>query len=174
MLKKWVRSERLRKFLFVSSQVRWFIEKRLAAIIAQDREAVLESWRRYYAICFTERDSMASKEGLPKMKPTILAENNPAIIVIFPHTYLHWAFALIGWEINSGLSPNCQTTNSRSALPTMASRRPSSEEFWRVRQPLSDFELERAASVTKTVKSAAPENSTIPRTLVPLPTLHAL
>jgi hypothetical protein len=66
---------------------------------------------------------MAGKEGLPKMKPMVLAKHDPAIIAIFPHTNLLWAIALIGWGINSGLSSkNCQATNCRSALPNIVNR----------------------------------------------------
>jgi hypothetical protein len=91
-----MRSERIRNFLFVSSHLWWFIDKLLAAFITPDRETVFQSRQGHFAICFTQRDSMAFKEVPPKMKPIIFAKDYPAVIAGFQHSDLLEPNALMG------------------------------------------------------------------------------
>jgi hypothetical protein len=80
-----MRRKRIRKLLFVSAHVGWFVETLGPALVAPDAKAGFEGWQGSYRIGFSERDSMAGEETAAKMKPSVLAQNNPAIAVVFPH-----------------------------------------------------------------------------------------
>jgi hypothetical protein len=95
-------SERIRKFLIVSSHLGWFIEILLAAFIAPDRETAIEGRQGHHAICFTQRDSVARKDVPRKVEPVIFTKYYPAIIIIFPHSDLLWPNASIGGESMAG------------------------------------------------------------------------
>jgi len=65
-----------------------FVGIPLPALIAPDREAVRENRKRHVGICLGKEDSMAKKKIVASMKPLILAEYRPAIMVVFPHAIL--------------------------------------------------------------------------------------
>lgn len=84
------------QLLFVSPHFRGTIEILLAALIAPDREALIDSWARRVCICLGKGDSMPKENVLSTMKPMVLAEDHPTIMVVFPHTNVLQAITMIG------------------------------------------------------------------------------
>lgn len=81
-----MRSERLRRFFVGPQNLGGFIDILFAALIAPDLEAAIDSRARGDRICLGKYDSVPEKQTLPKMKPMILAEDDPKITTVFPHT----------------------------------------------------------------------------------------
>ena len=75
-----MRSERVRKLLFVFEHVPGLIEILLKAVIAPDTEAALEGRARGDGIGLGKGDSVPEEKVLPKMKPMVLAEHHPEVI----------------------------------------------------------------------------------------------
>jgi hypothetical protein len=88
--------KRIRKLLFESPHVRGFIKILPAAVITPDREGAIELGTRAEGISLAKRDSMPKEEILSKVKPIVLAEHHPAIMVILPHTRILQAIRVIG------------------------------------------------------------------------------
>jgi hypothetical protein len=82
-----MRSERVRKLLFVFEHVPGLIEILLKAVIAPDTEAALEGRARGDGIGLGKGDSVPEEKVLPKMKPMVLAEHHPAVVAIDPHFF---------------------------------------------------------------------------------------
>jgi hypothetical protein len=82
-------SKRFGKFLLVLAYIRWCVEILLAAFIAPNPERAIERRQRGNSVGFAQRDPMVVEELLAKMKPAVLAENDPAITTVFPHTHPH-------------------------------------------------------------------------------------
>ena len=89
-------SEMLGWLQFGSQHFRGFIEILLAAGIAPDHEALIDSRARGDGICLGKGDSMPKEKVLPKMKPVVLAEHHPAIMGILPHTNTLLAMRMSG------------------------------------------------------------------------------
>jgi hypothetical protein len=95
-----MRSERVRKFLFVFEHFWGFIEILFAAVIALDAEAAFEGRARSDGVGLGKGDSMPEEKVLPKMIPMVLAEHHPTIVAIDPHLFpLH--FLPLGYSGNS-------------------------------------------------------------------------
>jgi hypothetical protein len=84
-LKKRMGRERLWKFLPDSAYLPWLIEKLIAAFVAPDCKTGVQGGHRHFAFRSAKWNSMALEEATPNMKPLILANDCPAIIVVFPH-----------------------------------------------------------------------------------------
>jgi hypothetical protein len=89
-------SERLGKLLVESSHFRVFIEILLAAFIAADREGAIENRARAKGVRLAKRNFVSKEEILSKMKPIVLAEHHPTVLVILPHTNILQAIKMIG------------------------------------------------------------------------------
>ena len=83
--KEWMGLERFGKFQLCPQHVLGFIDIRLSALIAANREAFRQRRKRGHRIGFGEGDPMPEEQILPHVKPAVLAKNNPAIIGVFPH-----------------------------------------------------------------------------------------
>jgi hypothetical protein len=79
-------SERLRKLLFESPYFRGLIKILFAAFIAPDRERAIKLGTWAEGIRLAKGNSVSKEEILSKMKPMVLAEYHPTIMVILPHT----------------------------------------------------------------------------------------
>jgi hypothetical protein len=58
------------------------------AFIALDREAACESRRRRVDVCLGQGDFMLREKIYTIVKPIVLAQYHPAVVVIFPHELL--------------------------------------------------------------------------------------
>ena len=93
-------SERFRGLQLELQQVRRFIGILFAALIASDLEDAIDNRTRGDGIRFAQRDSLPEiyAQTFANVKPTVLAENDPEIAVIFPHTTSPQA--VTKWEVN--------------------------------------------------------------------------
>jgi hypothetical protein len=89
-------SERLWKLLVESPDFRGFIKIFFAAFIAADREGAIESGARAEGVRFAKRNSVFKEEILSNMKPIVLAEHHPTVMVILPHRNTLQAMKMIG------------------------------------------------------------------------------
>jgi hypothetical protein len=78
-------SERLWKLLVESPDFRGFITILLAAFIAAGREGAIENGAGANGIRLAKRNFVSKEEILSKMKPMVLAEYHPTVMVILPH-----------------------------------------------------------------------------------------
>jgi hypothetical protein len=88
--------ERIRKLLFESPYFRSFIKIFFAAVIAPDREGTIEVGTGAEGISLAKGNSVSKEEILSKVKPIVLAEYHPTIMVILPHTSILQAIRVIG------------------------------------------------------------------------------
>jgi hypothetical protein len=89
-------SEGLRKLLVESPHFRGFINIFLAAFIAPDHEGAIENRASAKGIRFAKRNSVFKEEILSNMKPIVLAEHHPTVMVILPHRNILQAMKMIG------------------------------------------------------------------------------
>ena len=89
-------SERLWKLLVESPHFRGFIKILLAAFIAPDGEGAMENGARADGVGLAERNFVPEEEILSKMKPIVLAEHHPTVMVILPHTNILQAVKMMG------------------------------------------------------------------------------
>jgi hypothetical protein len=89
-------SEGLWKLLVESPHFRGFVKILFAAFIAPDREGAIEDRASAKGIRFAKRNSVFKEEILTKMKPIVLAEHHPAVMVILPHRNTLQAMKIIG------------------------------------------------------------------------------
>jgi hypothetical protein len=89
-------SERPWKLVLESPHFRGFIEIFLAAFIAPDREGAIENGARAKGIRFAKRNFMSKEKIFSKMKPMVLAEHHPTVMVILPHRNILQAIQMIG------------------------------------------------------------------------------
>jgi hypothetical protein len=83
--KEWMGLEGLGKFQLDSQHVLGFVDVRLSALIAPNREVFTKTRERSHSIGLCEGDSMPEEKILLHVKPAVLAKNNPTIIRVFPH-----------------------------------------------------------------------------------------
>jgi hypothetical protein len=88
--------ERLRKLLLEPPHFRGFIKILFAAFIAPDGEGAIELGTRAEGIRLAKRNPVPKEEILSKMKPVVLAQYHPTIMVILPHTSILQAMRVIG------------------------------------------------------------------------------
>jgi hypothetical protein len=96
LAEQWMGSERLWKLLVESPHFRGFIRILLAAFITADREGSIENRARAKGIRLAKRNFVSKEEILSKMKPMVLAEHHPAVMVILPHSNILRAIKMIG------------------------------------------------------------------------------
>jgi hypothetical protein len=89
-------SERLWKLLVESPHFRGFIKIFLSAFIAPDREGAIEIGSHAEGIRLAKRNFVSKEEILSKMKPMVLAEHHPAVMVILPHSIMLQAIEIVG------------------------------------------------------------------------------
>jgi hypothetical protein len=89
-------SEGLRKLVLESPHFRGSIKIFLAAFIAPDLEGAIEDGASAKGIRFAKRNSVFKEEILSKMKPIVLAEHHPTVMVILPHRNTLQAKKMIG------------------------------------------------------------------------------
>jgi hypothetical protein len=89
-------SERLGELALESPHFRGFIEIFLAAFIAPDREGAIENGARAKRVRLAKRNFMSKEKIFSKVKPMVLAEYHPAVMVILPHTNILRAVKMMG------------------------------------------------------------------------------
>jgi hypothetical protein len=89
-------SEGLWKLLVKSPDFRGFVKVLFAAFIAPDREGAIENRTRAESVRFAKRNSVFEEEILSNMKPIVLAEHDPTVIIILPHRNILRAMKMIG------------------------------------------------------------------------------
>jgi hypothetical protein len=89
-------SERLWKLLVESPYFRGFVKILLAAFITPDSEGAIENGARAKGFGLAKRNFVSKEEILSKMKPIVLAEYHPAVMVILPHSNILQAIKMIG------------------------------------------------------------------------------
>jgi hypothetical protein len=89
-------SEGLWKLLVESPHFRGFVKIFLAAFIAPDREGTIGDRARAEGIRFAKRNSVFEEEILSNMKPIVLAEHDPTVMIILPHRNTLQAMKMIG------------------------------------------------------------------------------
>jgi hypothetical protein len=89
-------SEGLWKLTFESPDFRGFVKIFFATFIAPDREGAIGDRARAEGIRFAKRNSVFEEEILSNMKPIVLAEHHPAVMVILPHRHTLQAMKMIG------------------------------------------------------------------------------
>ena len=82
--------------MFESPHFRGFVKILLAAVIAPDCEGTIELGTRAEGISLAKGNSVSKEEILSKVKPIVLAEYHPTIMVILPHTSILQAIRVIG------------------------------------------------------------------------------
>jgi hypothetical protein len=81
-----MRCERVRHLLLDSQHVRGLIKVRLATYIAPDLEGAGERRDRHIGIRYAQRDAVFEQEIMHQVIEVVLAEDDPTVISIFPHT----------------------------------------------------------------------------------------
>jgi hypothetical protein len=91
-----VGSEGLGELLVESPHFRGFVKILLAAFIAPDGEGAVENGARAEGVGLAKRNFVPKEEILSKMKPMVLAEHHPTVMVILPHTNILQAVKMMG------------------------------------------------------------------------------
>jgi hypothetical protein len=89
-------SEGLWKLLVESPDFRGFVKILLAAFIAPDREGAIEDGARAEGVRFAKRNPVFKEEILSNMKPIVLAEHHPTVMVVLPHKNSLQAMKMVG------------------------------------------------------------------------------
>jgi hypothetical protein len=89
-------NEGLWKLTFESPDFRGFVKIFFATFITPDREGAIGDRARAEGIRFAKRNSVFEEEILSNMKPIVLAEHDPAVMVILPHRHTLQAMKMIG------------------------------------------------------------------------------
>jgi hypothetical protein len=78
--------ERVRKILLYPHHLGRLITVYRATYIALNAEGTIERWNRHVSIGKAKRDAVLEQEIVHQVIQVILAEDDPAVISIFPHT----------------------------------------------------------------------------------------
>jgi hypothetical protein len=75
------------RFLFVPEDFGRLINVSFATIIAAHVKSLVDRRSSTDGIGQSQRCTVGMEQVLPKVEPTVLAEYNPAVVIVFPHQW---------------------------------------------------------------------------------------